>query len=117
MENEVIGVPAANKKQNARLSPDSGKYMQTGLPMHLFAFKTPGLRNVALTAPYMHNGVFSSLEEVVDFYNDGGGKGLGIAPFNQTLPFDRLNLDKKEKRDLVLFMKSLTDTSTDYRVF
>jgi cytochrome c peroxidase len=109
-ESEVIGTPQNNVKQNAVIDTDEGRFAVTGLPMHKFAFKTPTLRNVALTAPYMHNGVFATLEQVVDFYNNGGGKGLKIDPPNQTLPFNRLNLSKKEKKDLVLFMRALTDT-------
>ena len=62
----------------------------TGAAPHLHAFKTPTARNVALTAPYMHNGVFRTLEEVVDFYDRGGGAGIGIALENQTLPAERL---------------------------
>jgi len=42
------------------------------------SFKTPGLRNIAQTAPYMHNGAFPSLEKVLAFYNKGGGAGLGL---------------------------------------
>ena len=114
IESEVIGVPAATAKKNAVLDKDSGRYTITGFPIHLFSFKTPGLRNVALTAPYMHNGVFKTLEEVVDFYNEGGGKGLHIAPKNQSLPFDNLQLNAKEKRDLVAFLKTLSDTSGRY---
>jgi cytochrome c peroxidase len=110
-ESEVIGTPQKNVKQNASIDIDEGRFAITGLPMHKYAFKTPTLRNVALTAPYMHNGVFTTLEQVVDFYNAGGGKGLKIAPKNQTLPFDKLNLTKKEKSNLVLFMKALTDTA------
>ncbi|MCB0739632.1 MAG: hypothetical protein KDB92_00940, partial [Chitinophagaceae bacterium] len=48
---------------------------------------------------------------VMDFYNKGGGKGLHIAPANQTLPFEKLKLSKKEMRQIILFMKTLTDTS------
>ncbi len=114
IESEVLGIPANASAKPARLDKDSGRYLITGSPVHLFAFKTPTLRNVALTAPYMHNGVFKTLEEVIDFYNNGGGKGLHIAPANQSLSFDKLNLSKKEKADLVLFMKTLTDTSTAY---
>lgn len=109
-ESEVIGVPEAIGK-NAKLDPDSGKYYFTGSKIHLFSFKTPTVRNIALTAPYMHNGIFNTLEEVIDFYNDGGGNGLGIAPPNQTLPFEKLDLSKKEKKDLIAFLKTLTDTS------
>jgi cytochrome c peroxidase len=55
----------------------------------------------------MHNGVFTTLEEVVDFYDKGGGVGLGLAVSNQTLPFDKLGLTVQQKCDLVAFMKSL----------
>ncbi len=109
MESEVIGVPETNAKKS-RLDPDSGRYFATGSPVHLFSFKTPTIRNIDLTAPYMHNGVFRTLEEVVNFYDKGGGTGLRIAPSNQTLPPEKLNLTKKEKRDLIAFMRSLTDT-------
>lgn len=110
-ETEVIGTPQKNVKQHAVIDDDEGRYVITRLPMHKFAFKTPTLRNIALTAPYMHNGVFATLDQVVDFYNNGGGKGLKIDPPNQTLPFDRLNLTKKERKDLIIFMKALTDTA------
>jgi cytochrome c peroxidase len=57
----------------------------------------------------MHNGVYKTLEEVIDFYNDGGGLGLGFEVPNQTLPEDKLNLSVKEKKQLIAFMKTLTD--------
>jgi cytochrome c peroxidase len=108
-ESEVLGVPATTNKNTAVLDDDLGRYLFTGAPLHKHAFKTPSLRNIALTAPYMHNGVYNTLEEVMEFYNNGGGKGLHIAPENQTLPFDKLNLSKKEMADIIAFMKSLTD--------
>jgi cytochrome c peroxidase len=110
-ESEVLGVPQSTAKP-ATLDTDSGKYYFTKSLVNLYSFKTPTIRNVALTAPYMHNGVYKTLEEVMDFYNDGGGKALGIAPPNQTLPFDKLELSKKEKKDIIAFMKTLTDTSS-----
>ena len=91
----MLGVPATANKKKSQLDSDSGRYLITQSPVHLFSFKTPTLRNVALTAPYMHNGVFQTLEEVVEFYDKGGGQGLGIAPINQTLPFEKLSLKKK----------------------
>ena len=102
-ESEVIGVPLMNKPSGNILDPDPGRFAATNIPIHKFAFKTPGLRNIALTAPYMHNGSFKTLEDVVEFYNKGGGKGMHIAPENQTLPFEKLNLTAKEKRNIVLF--------------
>ncbi|MCH2225175.1 MAG: hypothetical protein MK066_10440, partial [Crocinitomicaceae bacterium] len=69
------------------------------------------IRNVELTAPYMHNGVYKTLEDVINFYDKGGGIGLGIDIPHQTLPSSKLNLKKREKKDLIAFMCSLTDTS------
>ncbi len=106
-EFEVIGTP--QKKDNKQLSLDSGRVKFTRLPIHQWSFKTPTVRNVEVTAPYMHNGVFETLEEVVEFYHKGGGKGLGLMVTNQTLPFDSLQLSISEKEELVLFMKTLTD--------
>jgi cytochrome c peroxidase len=64
-----------------------------------------------MTAPYMHNGVFNTLEEVMDFYNKGGGAGTHTAPENQTLPPDELHLDKNEIKSIISFMRTLTETS------
>jgi cytochrome c peroxidase len=110
-ETEVIGVPAKNGPTKNVLDKDEGRFRITGIPIHKFAFKTPTLRNIALTAPYMHNGVFKTLEEVIEFYNNGGGKGLHIAPVNQTLPFDKLQLLPNEKLAVMAFLKTLTDTA------
>lgn len=104
-ESEVLGVP--NKK--GTLDDDLGKFNLTRAIIHRNSFKTPTLRNIEKTAPYMHNGVFNTLEEVIEFYNKGGGVGLGFSVDNQTLPTDELNLSPKEEKELVSFMKTLTD--------
>ncbi|MFZ1529143.1 MAG: cytochrome c peroxidase [Ferruginibacter sp.] len=109
IETEVLGVPASRVKRNVKLDSDSGRFLITESPVHLFSFKTPSLRNVSLTAPYMHNGVFKTLKEVMEFYNHGGGNGLHIAPQSQTLAFDKLDLNKKEIKDIIAFLHSLTD--------
>jgi cytochrome c peroxidase len=115
-ETEVLGTPATKSKTNPALDADLGKYYVSNASIHKFSFKTPTLRNINLTAPYMHNGVFDTLEEVMDFYNEGGGAGLSIAPENQTLPTGKLNLSKKEIGDIIAFMKALTDsTVTAYK--
>ena len=106
-EHEVVGTP--KDAAGTVLSDDEGRYRYNKMPQLKNAYKTPGLRNAALTAPYMHNGVYKTLEEVVDFYNKGGGKGLGLPIDNQTLPFDKLSLTDKEMKDLVAFMKALSD--------
>jgi cytochrome c peroxidase len=104
-ESEILGVPNKNKK----LDGDLGKFVITQSAIHKNSFKTPTIRNIELTAPYMHNGVYKTLEEVIDFYNDGGGIGLGFEVSNQTLPEDKLNLSDKEKQQLIAFMRTLTD--------
>ena len=108
-ESEIIGVPAKIQWSNARIDPDSGRYKINRLPELMFAFKTPTVRNVEQTAPYMHNGVFTNLDDVVEFYHKGGGVGIGIELQFQSLPFDSLQLDTQEKKQIVAFMRALTD--------
>jgi len=105
-----IGTPVSAEK-NAPLDSDPGFgaviRRQDGFGM----FKTPGLRNVSRTAPYMHNGGFNTLEEVVDFYNDGGGGGRGLDVYSQDAKVAKLDLTEQQKKDLVSFLKSLDDTA------
>ncbi|MHA4809944.1 cytochrome-c peroxidase [Flavitalea flava] len=104
-EAEVIGVPQTIS--NDKIDSDPGRYAIIRVESFRHAFKTLTVRNAAKTAPYMHNGVFTSLRQVIDFYNKGGGKGLGLKIDNQTLPFDKLDLTPKEIDDLISFIKSL----------
>jgi cytochrome c peroxidase len=106
IETEVIGVPETMKEN--KIDPDLGRYAIIKVESYKHAFKTSTVRNAALTAPYMHNGVFNTLEQVLDFYNKGGGAGLGIKIENQTLPFDSLSLTQKEQGDIIAFIRSLT---------
>jgi cytochrome c peroxidase len=110
-EPEVIGVPSRPDTAGARIDPDPGVAGFDHATVHRHAFKTPSLRNVELTAPYMHNGVYRTLEDVVDFYDRGGGAGIGIELPNQTLSPEPLRLSAREKRDLIAFMRALTDTT------
>jgi cytochrome c peroxidase len=87
---------------------DEGRYAVTHLDRDYGAFKTPGLMDVALTAPYMHDGSIATLEEVVDFYNDGGRENPYLDPSMRPL-----SLTDAEKSALVAFMKSLTGTVTE----
>jgi cytochrome c peroxidase len=57
----------------------------------------------------MHNGCFNTLEEVIDFYNEGGGSGKGFTIDNQTLSSEKLNLKNSEIEDLIAFIKSLDE--------
>lgn len=106
-EFEVIGVP--QDKEFKQLSPDKGRYEINPAYETANAFRTGTIRNAAKTKPYMHNGVFSDLEEVIDFYDAGGGAGRGLTVKNQTLSSDSLHLTKEEKSDLVAFIQSLTE--------
>ncbi|WP_020533248.1 cytochrome-c peroxidase [Flexithrix dorotheae] len=113
-ETEVLGVPADTSTTHTQIDPDMGRYngvLKERASIFEHSFKTPTVRNIALTAPYMHNGVYETLEEVVDFYNNGGGIGLGLDVPNQTLPEDELGLSDKEKAELVAFMNALSDTT------
>lgn len=109
-ESEIIGVPASPVWKNAMIDPDPGRYAIHRIEELRYAFKTPTVRNVAKTAPYMHNGVYQTLDEVVEFYHVGGGRGIGISLATQTLPFDSLNLSGPEKKAIVAFLQALTET-------
>lgn len=108
-ESEVLGIPSNKTIQNAIVDSDLGEFLVTKAPLKKFAFKTPTVRNSAITFPYMHNGVYNSLEEVIDFYNRGGGAGIGIQLENQTLPTDQLQLTKTEINNLIAFLKTLNN--------
>jgi parallel beta-helix repeat protein len=75
------------------------------------AFKIPTLRNVALRAPYMHNGVFKTLDEVLKFYENGGGRGLRLVVPLQDDKIRKYTITPEEKSDLIAFLNSLTDVS------
>jgi cytochrome c peroxidase len=106
-EFEVLGVPADTAY--TKLSSDKGRYDVNPADETLNAFRTGSIRNAEHTSPYMHNGVFKTLSEVIDFYNAGGGAGRGLAVNNQTLSSDSLHLSPEEKNDLIHFIKSLNE--------
>ena len=86
---------------------DLGRYEITQDPRDRWKYRTPTLRNVALTAPYMHDGSLATLEEVVAFYSDGGIPNEGLDPLVRPL-----GLSGPEQRDLVAFLESLTGSDT-----
>lgn len=104
-EAEIIGVPQSLK--DSIIDPDNGWYDIVGVNYYRHAFKTPTVRNAARTAPYMHNGIYPDLESLMEFYNNAGGTGLGIALWNQTLPEDSLELTPTEIKDIIAFIESL----------
>jgi len=91
---------------------DEGRYAIKPVKVMKGAFKTPTLRDIALTAPYMHNGAFSTLTEVIEHYNSGGTKNLGNLDPNM----QPLNLTKKEKAELLGFLLSLTGDAKEFVV-
>jgi cytochrome c peroxidase len=83
-------------KDYRNLQEDPGRYLMTKDKKDWKAFRTPGLREIAKTGPYMHNGVFDTIEELIDFFNSGGGKG------NRHLK--PLGLNEEEKKQLKAFL-------------
>ena len=93
-----LGVP-----QEGLLKEDFGRFEVTRLERDKGAFKTPTLRSITETAPYMHDGVFKTLEEVIDFLDKGGSANPHLSPLMRPL-----NLSAEEKQDLIEFLKALT---------
>ncbi len=87
---------------------DRGRHEVTQDPADLYRFRTPTLRNVALTAPYMHDGSHATLEDVVRFYNRGGGANANLDP-----AIKPLGLDDREVSDVVAFLRSLTGDNVE----
>lgn len=101
-EFHVLGVPLTD-----RANPDTGRAEVVPEPGARFAFRTPTLRNVALTAPYMHNGSFATLEDVIQFYEDGGGApGIDVRVDEDLRGF---RLTPQQDADLIAFLHALTD--------
>ena len=116
-ESEVLGVPEQSASERPTLDPDRGRggneILSEAAWIFDHSFKTTTVRNVAATAPYFHNGAYRTLEEVIDFYDRGGGAGLALNVPNQTLPPDSLHLTEREKEELVAFMEALSDFGKD----
>ncbi|MBI5670755.1 MAG: right-handed parallel beta-helix repeat-containing protein [Chloroflexi bacterium] len=103
----VLGVPDTDPA-----NPDLGQVETINAPDAIRAFRTPGLRNVALSAPYMHNGAFATLDEVIEFYEKGGGPAFGV----DVTPDEFIRgftLTDQQQADLVAFLYALTDEPTD----
>lgn len=104
IENMTIGVSGYDT-----ITEDYGRYMYTKNKKDMRAFRTPTLRELKYTAPYMHNGVIATLEEVVEFYNAGGGKDA-----NKDAALHPLGLTGEEKAALVAFLNSLSSDSSPH---
>jgi cytochrome c peroxidase len=100
----VIGVPVRPKQP--AIDPDLGREGVSHRAADAHGFKSPTLRNLTRTAPYFHNGAFSSLDEVIDFYDRGGGRGAGVAVVNQDPDVRPLSLSADDKHALLVFLKT-----------
>jgi cytochrome c2 len=101
--------PGINSFFSVGVRPDNedvGRFAVSGLPFQIAAFKTPQLRNVALRAPYMHNGSLPSLGAVIDLYNRGGDFGANIDPSVQAIAG---SITPQMRADLIAFLQTLTD--------
>lgn len=90
---------------------DSGRHKVTGKDSDIGKFATPTLRNIALTAPYMHDGRFKTLEEVIEHYSSGVQRSPTLDPNLAKHPMDGIGLAPADKKALVAFLKTLTDTN------
>ena len=108
-EFEILGTTKSDDLTKPERDPDEGRYAFRPIKFYKSAFKTPTVRNVAKTGPYMHNGSFKTLENVIEFYDQGGGVGLGLVLPSQTLSSAKLDLTEKEKKNIIEFLNALTD--------
>lgn len=109
-EVEVLGTPENEDPEHPRKDDDLGRYDLFHIRYYKGAFKTPTVRNASKTAPYMHNGSFQTLNSLMEFYNRGGGTGLGLGITDQTLSPNPLNLTAAEIDHIISFIDSLTDS-------
>lgn len=99
-----------NNGLDPEITMNNGRMNVTNNPYDKGKFKSPTLRNVELTAPYMHDGRFQTLEEVIEHYNFGGHNSLTIDPLMKKVDIG-LGLNSQEKIDLINFLKTLTDST------
>lgn len=92
-------------------NPSDGRYTITQNSNDIGKFKTPTLKNIALTAPYMHDGRYQTLEEVVEFYSTGLQWSATVDPLMKKINDGGINLSPTEKQNLVAFLKTLTDST------
>lgn len=108
----MSNLPVDHASNGLDLNPtDKGVGDVTGLAQDMGSFKVPALRNIAVTAPYMHDGRFKTLKEVVDFYSSGIQNHANLHPNlrNSADSAKRFNFTEQEKGDLIAFLKTMTD--------
>ncbi len=100
-----------NNGLDANLPNGAGREFVTGNSLDRGRYKTPTLRNIELTGPYMHDGRYETLEEVIDFYSEGLHFSETIDPLMKNVHQGGVRLTEVEKAELLAFLKTLTDTS------
>ena len=90
---------------------DEGRFLNSGNRSDIGAFRVVGLRQIVQTAPYMHDGALATLEDVIEFYDRGGGDEASVPAENIDPELVPLNLSAEEKQDLLAFMHALTDST------
>ena len=90
---------------------DMGLYAVTGNELDKGKFKTPSLRNLAFTAPYMHDGRIETLDDVIEFYSTGVHSYPGVDPFMELAENGGVNLSQPDREALKAFLLTLTDSS------
>jgi len=104
---DPIGTPDRDAAGRLVRGSDPGLARLTGSQDDFGAFRAPALRTAVAAGPYMHNGAFGTLEDVVDFYDKGGAVGLGLSVPHQDAAVRKLHLTAQERRDLVEFLRAL----------
>lgn len=99
----------AFRNNGLAIGEDTGRHRVTGAALDKGTFATPSLRNIALTAPYMHDGRFATLEAVLDHYSEGVERTVTLDPNLAKHPDGGLKLTAEEKRCVIAFLKTLTD--------
>jgi cytochrome c peroxidase len=99
----VLGVPTT--PENTTIDADVGRQNVTHREADAHAFKTPTVRNIVRTSPYFHQGTFRTLEQVIEFYDRGGGQGAGLSVPNQDPDVRKLGLNPAEKTVLLQFLR------------
>ncbi len=108
-KNAFIPTPEAAKTELS--NPDTKKMLAEVKA----SFKIPSLRNVELTGPYMHNGSMATLEQVIEFYSRGGNFTNDAKEVTLVFPLPRLKFSEQDRRDLIAFLKTLTDDRVRYQ--
>ena len=106
----------AFRNNGLAIGEDTGRHRVTGAALDKGTFATPSLRNIALTAPYMHDGRFNSLEAVLDHYSEGVKRTETLDPNLAKHPDGGLKLTAEEKRCVIAFLKTLTDDGLEGRM-